>query len=88
MVCGDGSIEMSSRVTESSQPVAGGVLGVVPVLERVIDVALVLIASSTQPAVNEHGPGPRLDEVSSSSADPALVGSDQLGISSFLTGRS
>ena len=41
MVRGDGSIEMSSCVTESSQPVAGVVSAVVPVLAQAIDVALV-----------------------------------------------
>jgi hypothetical protein len=38
IVRGDGSIEISSWVTESSQPVAGVVLGVVPVLSQVIEV--------------------------------------------------
>jgi hypothetical protein len=41
MVRGDGSIEMPSWVTESSQPVAGVVSAVVHVLLQVIDVALV-----------------------------------------------
>jgi hypothetical protein len=41
IVRGDGSIEMSSWVTESSQPEAGVVSAVVPVLAQVIDVALV-----------------------------------------------
>src|SRR5215208_6973969 len=40
-VRGDGSIRMSSCVTESSQPVAGVVSAVVPVFVQVIDVALV-----------------------------------------------
>jgi hypothetical protein len=37
-VLGDGSIEIPSWVTESSHPVAGVVLGVVPVLSQVIEV--------------------------------------------------
>ena len=40
-VRGEGSIAMPSCVTESSQPVAGVVLGAVPVSAQVIDVALV-----------------------------------------------
>jgi hypothetical protein len=40
-VRGDGSIAMSSCVTDTSQPVAGVVSGDVPVLLHTIDVALV-----------------------------------------------
>src|SRR4029450_3876643 len=41
MVLGEGSIGMSSWVTESSQPVAGVRSGVLAALAHVIDVALV-----------------------------------------------
>ena len=63
IVLGDGSIEMSSWVTEWSQPVAGAVSPVVPVLVHVIDVTGLTGAAVTEVDldVRERSVGERRD---------------------------